>query len=56
MIAARMIGGPLYPKMIEEIERELNNIIEDFDHAVYVESLCLANETIKPSNSQLVDS
>ena len=35
--------------MIEEIDRDLNNIIEDFDRAVDVESLRLANETSKLS-------
>ena len=38
MIAARTNGGPAYPEMIGEMDRELNNIIENFDHAV------LANE------------
>src|SRR5258706_9589733 len=28
MIAARSIDGPAYPNMIEEMTRELNNIIE----------------------------
>jgi len=54
MIAAR-IGGPAYPEMIEEMERELNEVIEDFDRAVYVETLRLANETSKLSFSQSVD-
>ena len=56
MIAARTIGGPAYPKMIEEMDRELNNIIDDFDRAVNVEALRLANETSKPSFSQSIDS
>ena len=56
MIAARTIGGPAYPKMIEEMDRELNNIIEDFDRAVDVESLHLAHETSKLSLSQSVGS
>ena len=56
MIAARTIGGPAYPKMIEEMDSELNNIIEDFDRAVDVESLRLANETSKLSFSQYVNS
>ena len=47
IIAARTIGGPAYPEMIEEINRELNDVIEDFDRAVYVEALRLANETSK---------
>ena len=56
MIAARRIGGPAYPEMIENINRELNNVIEDFDRAVYVEALRLANETSKLTPSQSVDS
>ena len=56
MIAARTIDGPAYPEMIEEMDRELNNIIDDFDRAVYVEALRLANETSKLSLSQSVDS
>ena len=42
--------------MIEEIEGELNNVIEDFDRVVYVETLRLANETSKLLFSQSVDS
>jgi len=57
MIAARTSGGgPAYPEMIKEMDRELNKVIEDFDHAVYVEALHLANETSKLSFSQSVDS
>ena len=33
--------------MIGEMDRELFNVIEDFDRAVYVEALRLANETSK---------
>ena len=52
MTAARTSGGgPAYPEMLEEMERELNNVIEDFDRAVYVEALRLANETSKLSFS-----
>ena len=56
MIVARTSGGPAFQKMIEEIDRELKNINEDFDRAVYVEALRLANETSKPSFSQSIDS
>ena len=56
MIAARTSGGPAYPEMIEEIDEELNNVIKDFDRAVYVEALRRANETSKLSFSQSVDS
>ena len=54
MIAARTSGGPAYPEMIEEMDRELNNVIEDFDRAVYVEALRLANETSKRSEERRV--
>ena len=56
MIAARTIGGPAYPEMIEEMDSKLDNIIEDFDRAVYVESLRLNHETSKLSFSQFVES
>ena len=53
MITARTIGGPAYPDMIEDMDRELCNVIEDFDRAVNVEAL---RETSKLSISQHVDS
>jgi len=53
MIAVRMIGGPAYTKMIEDMDRELSNIIEDFDRAVNVEAL---RKTSKLLISQNVDS
>ncbi len=56
MIAARMIGGPAYPEMIQEIDGELTKVIKDFDHAMNFEALCLANKTSKLSFSQSVDS
>ena len=57
IIAARTSGGgPAYPEMIEEMDRELNNVIEDFDRAVYVEVLSLANESSKRSFSHNVNS
>ena len=55
MIAARTIGGLGYPEMIEDINRELNNVIEDFDRSVNVEALRLANEISKFSLSQSAD-
>jgi len=54
MIAARRIGGPAYPEMIEEIDKELTMVIEDFDRAINFEAL--ANDTSKLSFSQSVDS
>ena len=50
MNAASTIGGPAYPEMIEEMDRELTEVINDFDRAVNVEALHLANEaSSKPS-------
>ena len=56
MIVARTIGGPAYPEMIEEMERELTEVVEDFDRAKKLEALRLANETSKLPCSQSVDS
>ena len=53
MITARTIGGPGYPEMIEEMDRELTKVIEDFDRAMNYEALRLANETSKLSFSSL---
>ena len=41
--------------MIEEIDRELGKVLEDFDRAMNYEALRLANETSEPSISQSVD-
>ena len=49
MIAAKTIGGPEYPEMVEDMDRELTIVLEEFDHAMNFEILCLANETSKPS-------
>ena len=46
-IAARTIGGPGYLEMIEDMDRELTTVIEDFDRAMTAEALRLANETSK---------
>ena len=51
MIAARTIGGPAYPEMIEESDKELTKIIEDFDRAVIVETLRLAEKNSELSFS-----
>ncbi|SRR5258706_636376 len=45
MIAARTISGAAYLEMIEEIGRELTEVIEDFDRAMIFEAL--ANNTSK---------
>ena len=49
MVAARTIGGPAYPEMIEGMDRDLTKVIEDFDRAMNFEALRLANETRKLS-------
>ena len=56
MTTARMTSGPVYLKMIEEIDKELKSIIEDFDFAVW--ALHLVNWTSKLSFliSHFVDS
>ena len=45
MIAARIVGGGVRPEVIEEMARELTNVIEDFDRAMNVEALRIAKET-----------
>ena len=57
MITARTTGGPAYPEMIGEMDRELIEMIEYFDHAMSVEALRLANESGKLSffNPPIVD-
>jgi len=52
MIAARTVGGQVHPEAIEEMDRELTRVIEDFDRAVNVEALRLAKETGRHSSSQ----
>ncbi len=56
MIVARTIGGPAYPEMIEEMAEELTDVIEDFELAMNIEALRLANETSELPYSQSVDS
>ena len=55
MITARTIGGPTYQEMIEEVDRELTKVIEEFDRAMNFEALRLANETSRFSFSQSVN-
>ena len=43
MMIARTIGGPAYPEMIEEVDRELTKVIEDFDRAMNFEALRLTS-------------
>ena len=47
MTAARTVGGPAYLGTIEEMDRELTKVIEDFDRAVNVEALRRTKETGK---------
>ena len=49
MIAERTVGGLVRPEKIEEMERELAQVIEDFGHAVNVETLYLAKKIGKNS-------
>ena len=55
-IAARTIGGPTYPEMIEEMDRELMEVSNVFERAVCAVVLHLANEISKHPFSQSVDS
>ena len=47
MIVERTVVGLIDPGTIEEMEKELTKVIEDFDRAVNVENLRLAKETGK---------
>ncbi len=47
MIAERTLSGLVHPERIEEMDRELTKVIEDFDRAMNVEALRLAKETSK---------
>ena len=49
MSTERALGGLAHPEKIEEMDRELTKVIEDFDRAVNVEALRLAKETSKHS-------
>ena len=53
IVTARSAGGPTYMEMIEEMDKELSKVIEDFDRAVIVEAL---RETSELSFFQYVDS
>ena len=44
MITARSIGGLAHSEKIEEMDRELSKVIEDFNHAVDLEALRLAKK------------
>ena len=49
MIAERTLSGLVHPERIEEMDRELTKVIEDFDRAMNVEALRLAKETSEHS-------
>ena len=51
MIIARTTGGPTHPEKIEEMDRELTKVIEDFNHAVDVEALRLVKKSGESSLS-----
>ena len=44
MIAERTLNGLAHPQRVEEMDRELAKVIEDFDRAINVEALRLAKE------------
>ena len=47
MSTERALGGLAHPEKIEEMDKELSKVIEDFDRAVNVEALRLAKDTSK---------
>ena len=47
MTTARTVGGQTYPERIEEMDRELTKVIEDFNSAVDVEALRLVKRNGK---------
>ena len=49
VIAERTVGGLVRPEKIEEVDKELTEVIEDFDRAVNVEALRQAKESSKQS-------
>src|SRR6266404_5423751 len=44
MTAARTVRGPAHWGMIEGLERDLTKVIEDFDRAMNVDTLCRTRE------------
>ena len=49
MITERTLSGLAGPQRIEEMNKELNKVIEDFDRAMSVETLRLVKENSKHS-------
>ena len=56
MVIVKMSAGLGYQEMIEEIDKELTKVIEDFERAMNGEALRLAKETGKRPSSQNDDS
>ena len=52
IIAEGKIGGPVYREAIEEMDRNLTKVIEDFDRAINVEALRLVKEAGKHALAQ----
>ena len=50
------MSGLAHPEKIEEMDRELNKVIEDFDRVLNVETFRLAEEISKLSFSQASNS
>jgi septum formation topological specificity factor MinE len=50
MIAERTLSGLAHPQKIEEMSKELTKVVEDFDRAMNVEALRLAQESSKHSS------
>ena len=55
MIAERMVGGLARAEKIEEMNRALAKVAEEFERAMSVETLYLAKKTGKYSTSQSDD-
>ena len=47
MVTERMVDGLISLETIEDMGRELNEVIEDFDRAVTIEAFRLARESGK---------
>ena len=56
MMVARTAGGPAYQGTIEEMDRELTEVTEDFIRAVDLETFRVAKKSGKHSLSQFDDS
>ena len=56
MITARMVGGPNSLETIEEVGGELTKVIEEFVHAVDIETLRFTKRSGKNSLYRVSDS